>query len=298
MKKILAIAIATAISAPAMADLTIGGSMDYRLQSTDGDLASGMESNIDFNASSEADNGMFIKAYIQLEQWNADGTMGANAAQGVDVDDNFIELGNATASVKLGSFVVPGAWATGDDDWQVAPAAGDRYQGHNMWLGNGFGAEPVDTRATADAQVTLNVTEGVQVVYSVALDSGATDDAYQLYASADLGGVVVKAELEDTGATAADEGFAVSAATTVSGVALNVSYAKNEADTSSAKFMASYNGFELNVQNDDYAAGTDGETSYFGSYKTALPMAGASLTLGAGAGEDSDTFGARIDYKF
>ncbi len=41
MKKILAIAIATAISAPAMADLTIGGSADFDLKDTDSVTDSG-----------------------------------------------------------------------------------------------------------------------------------------------------------------------------------------------------------------------------------------------------------------
>ena len=278
MKKLLAIAVATAISAPAMADLTIGGSADYRAESTDGNMVSTLETNLDFTASTQAENGLFAKTYIQVESFDA-----GDAGTQIDIDDNYLEIGNASASLKVGGFAVMSAWATGDDDWQVDNTG--NYAGHGLWLANG----------TQDAALTLNVVDGVSVQYATTLDSTDTD-AYQLAATVVAGGVTVVAEYEDAG-TDATKGFAASVSTTVSDVAVNVSYAKNEADTSAAKFMVGYNGLELNVMNDDTSAGAN-ETSWYGSYKMALPVAGTSLTVGAGASDASDTFGARIDYKF
>ena len=55
MKKILAIAVATAISAPAMADLTIGGSTEFNLKSENSTTTHDVETNVQFTASTTAD---------------------------------------------------------------------------------------------------------------------------------------------------------------------------------------------------------------------------------------------------
>ena len=297
MKKILAIAIATAISAPAMADLTIGGSADYLVTSTDGNASDSIETNLDITASTTAESGAFIKAYLQLESINAAdaGTDQDAATAGVqsafDIDDNYVQVGNASASVTLGSFGVMSAFNTGDDDFQVD--AND-YNGHGLWLASG----------AQDVALNVTVSEALSVQYATTLDSTDTD-AYQVAATYAANGLTVVAEYEDAG-TDATKGFAVSAATDLQGVGVVVSYAKNEEDMTSAVFQANYSGFQLNVQNDDSGNCTatgctanTNETSWYGKYTMPLAdLAGVSLTVGAGADDASDKFGARIDYKF
>ena len=292
MKKILAVAVATAISAPAMADLTIGGSADYFLSSTSGDAKDSLETNLDFTATTTADNGVFAKAYLQLESFNAGGVDGQTAntngtGSDFDIDDNYLEIGNASASVKVGAFAVNTAFNSGDDDFRVAAPS---YEGKSVWLASG----------TQDVALTVNAAEGVVVQYATTLD--ATDEeAYQLFASAALGAVSVAVEYENVEASGVQDdaktGFGLSASTDLSGVGLVVSYAENEAGANSTVFQANYAGGQLNIQNDDTAAGVS-ETSWYGAYALPMDLAGAKITIGAGADDNDELVGARIDYKF
>ena len=287
MKKILAVAVATAISAPAMADLTIGGSADYFAKSADSVTSSSLETNLDVTASTTLENGVFAKAYMQLEVFDA-GEVPATATTGrLDVDDNYLQLGNASANVKLGNFAVNSAFIDGDDDFQVTA---DAYDGHGVWLASGGTNKQ-------DVAVEITALEGVTVQYATSMDSANTD-AYQLYVGATLGDVAVKAEYENVSGDDNATGFAASAATTVENVGLALSYAKNEEDDRTAKAQVKYMGVELNVQSNS-TAGAASTTSYYGAYGMNLAgIEGATLTLGYGNDDGSDVIGARVVYGF
>ncbi|NRP27579.1 MULTISPECIES: hypothetical protein [unclassified Marinobacterium] len=104
MKKILAIAIATAISAPAMADLTIGGklSMDYISNDQGATTSNDIQRDdviINIKASSTTDAGLNVSGVISTENDFAAPTVA------------YVRLDNGTIGFQMGKFANPAGGA-------------------------------------------------------------------------------------------------------------------------------------------------------------------------------------------
>ena len=278
MKKIIALAVATAISAPAMADLTIGASARYQADNsaaTQGDFdASTNRVLVSVSGSSTAESGMFVSAGATLQM---------TGEAGVSRDgDNAITVGNAAANVVLGAFEPAGAFSSGADQFQH---------------GGTVASEEGNLRARNMNNVGLNVTAVEGLTFQVSTDLGAEENI-RTVVGYDLGAVAATAAYEAI--DGADNFFSVTAGTTVGGVALNASYGK-QGDANSTNLNASYMGFGLAVQNDDN--GTTDEQEVYGSYSVANAggVEGFTVTVGAG---DSDAdgvdtrYGVRLDYAF
>ncbi|NRP51706.1 MULTISPECIES: porin [unclassified Marinobacterium] len=270
MKKLLAVAVATAISAPAMADLTIGGSADYLLTSTDGSVADSLETNIDINASATAEDGMFVKAYLQIEANQAD----QNASQSFDIDDNKLTVGYDVASVTVGNFVTSSAFVAGNDDYMAGA--------------HGFKANASE-RAS---DVALNFAAGaVSGQIGTNLDEGGAD-ATVAYIKADLGMATVAANYEDEDGVS--EGYGASVSAKLADATVTLSYAENtQTNVGTSNINVAYGAFDVNFSDDEAT-----DSHFYGSYKTALPVSGASLTVGAGATDDVTKVGANVVFKF
>ena len=281
MKKILAIAIATAISAPAMADLTIGGSADWTMLSSDGNVDTAIETNIDVKASAEAANGLFVKYVGQIEMINADQAATANP----EVDDNYIQVGTADAYLTAGNFVGAGVYVAGNDDYM---------QGANSYKG-------ATLERAGDLALNVNAS-GVSLQLAVNADENDTieEGFYRLVATTTVGAVKLGASYEKGETTAAVEttGYAVSAATSFEDVAVAVSYAEEDnSGASTSTINVGYKGLDLNVASDDTGSAT--ETHYYGSYNLGdMGVAGAKFIVGAGADDDASKFGVNVQYAF
>ena len=277
MKKIIALAVATAISAPAMADLTIGASARYDARSTNG-ADFGVGTNrvlVSFAGSSTAESGMFVSTAATLQLIGGE----TNTA---DTDgDNAITIGNAAANVVLGAFEPAGAFSSGADAFELSAVAG--YEG--------------GLRAREHNNIGLNVTavEGLTLQISTDIDSA---DDIRAVVGYDFGAAAVTAAYESV--DAGDNGFTVTAGTTLGGVALNASYGK-QGDVNSTNINASYMGFGIAVQNDDNAGAEEQEV--YGTYAVSnvAGLEGLTATVGYGstdvAGNDN-TYGVRLDYAF
>jgi hypothetical protein len=288
MKKILAIAIATAISAPAMADLTVGGSARYQADTgTNGEMsATTNRVNVTIAGSATAESGAFVKATSTLNMAAADSGLSAPAQDG----DNSVTIGNADFNVVLGAFEPAGAFNSGVDAFQRgADNAG--YEG--------------GLRARSSNNIGLNVTsiEGVSLQISTDVDN---QDDVRVVAGTTFGGVAVTAGLASSDDNSA-AGFGLTAGTTVGDVALNVSYAKADNDDSSFNVNATYAGFTLAMQNDNDESATDKtEQEVYGAYviSDAAGLAGLNVTIGAGTSdsvtttEEDTKYGVRVEYSF
>ena len=279
MKKILAIAVATAISAPAMADMTISAGARYQMDNASGDMtATANRVNVTIAGTTTADSGMFVSGTTTLQLTGAQ----SNGQDG----DNSLTVGNEMANVVLGSFEPAGAFNSGADQFQMSVNNG--YEG-------GLRARNMDN-------IGLNITEVEGVSIQVSTDVANQDDV-RLVVGAAMGGVNATVGLASSDDDAAD-GLGFTVGTTVGGVALNASYASNEADASSMNINASIAGFTLAVQNDEEASGAE-ESEVYGAYQMANAggVEGFTVTVGAGktdldvAGEDT-RFGARLEYSF
>ena len=308
MKKILAIAIATAISAPAMADLTIGGSARYQVTDTDGTTATAGRVQIDVKGSSTADNGAFA-SYQGTVNFNMgeNRTQAVNAATGttavssvytvtenVSFDNVTLTLGNAAANVQLGEFETFKAFSSGADTFEAATLSGATAA-----IG-GYENSSIFGRNSGNIQVNVTAIEGVTLNAATRIQDA--DSAIQIGAGATFGGVAVAAMYEDD-ATSANNGMTVTAGTTFEGVAVNASYGKKGANKSS-NINFSYAGFGLAFQNNEGAYNVE-EDRVFGSYtvEDVAGVAGADVIIGGGnastaAGADKDVVGVRLSYAF
>jgi hypothetical protein len=286
MKKILAIAVATAISAPAMADLTVGGSARYQVVDTDGvtDTAGRVTVSVAGSAASESGASAGYNLGLVYNQ-------GAATTAETVVEDNFLSLGAGDVSVKMGEFEMTKAFSSGADTFEATntAAAVSSYENSSI---RGRNQDNIEVAYTGLEGVTLALGTRIQ----------ETDSPVQLAASTTIADVAVAAVYED--ATTGDNGMTITAGTTVEGVALNASYGK-AGDISSVNLNASYMGFGVAYQKND--EGADDETKLYGTYTLAdvMGIAGASVIIGAGSAEvegsqtaETETFGVRLNYAF
>ena len=280
MKKILAIAVATAISAPAMADLTIGASTEYNLSKEDATTKSSIETNLDFKGTTTADNGMFVTAFAQLELNNV-------GSSNLDVDDNYLQIGNEAANVVVGNKAASVAFNAGDDSFAAASAGN---------VAGGYTAKTLDSTTAQDVLLNITAIEGVTLQVSGNTDT-ANNSTMGAYASVAAGGVTLAANMVSSD-TAAEDGYGLSASTMVGGAAVAVSYADNDAGSSSMAINVGMGAIDVTyVSMDDTA--TD-ETSYYGRYNVGdMGLSGLNIDVGAGSGSDADTkMGVEVTYTF
>jgi hypothetical protein len=294
MKKILAVAVATAISAPAMADLTIGASTEFNLSTTDGVASESIETNVTFTGSTTMENGSFAKAFIELEAVD-----GGDASTALDIDDNYLQIGNAAANVVVGYFGTKSAFNSGDDSFE-APynttngiTAGTAAAPQNLYKGNS------DDDAD-DQEIAINITsiEGVDLQVSGNIND-ASDTDMRAYAGLTVGSVALAANIQSSDSSA-DDGYAVSASTDLSGVAVAVSYAANDDDDTAVAVTGNMNGFDLTYVRFEDGVNNTSETSYYGSYALGnMGIDGLSVDVGAGSGSDRETkMGVEVIYSF
>jgi hypothetical protein len=307
MKKILAIAIATAISAPAMADLTIGGSARYQVTDTDGATATAGRVQIDVKGSAAGDNGAFA-SYQGTVNFNMGGlekldvvsaTAADYAPENVSFDNVTLTLGNAAANVQVGEFELFKAFSSGADTFEAATLTGSAPAAKTAAIG-GYENSSIFGRDSGNIQLNVTAIEGVTLNAATRIQDA--DSAIQIGAGATFGGVAVAAMYEDD-STSANNGMTVTAGTTFEGVAVNASYGKKGANKSS-NINFSYAGFGLAFQNNEGASNVE-EDRVFGSYtlEDVAGVAGADVIIGGGnastaAGADKDVVGVRLSYAF
>jgi hypothetical protein len=311
MKKILAIAVATAISAPAMADLTIGGSARYQVTDTDGATATAGRVTVSVAGRSEGANGAFASYGLGLVyDMGADGeteTAGDTTGE-TAVEDVTLTLGNADYSVQLGEFEMFKAFSSGADTFEAtnntsgtAASAGTASVGVAATT-PGYENSAIRGRDQGNIQLNINAVEGWTLNVGTRIQDADTNT--QFGASTTLGDVTVAAMYE--AANAGKNGMTVTAGTTVSGVALNVSYGEKGA-AKSTNVNASYMGFGIAMQRNADSA-TEEEDRVFGSYtvEDIMGIAGADVIIGAGSSENTngstvvqkDVAGVRLSYAF
>jgi hypothetical protein len=275
MKKIIALAVATAISAPAMADLTIGGSARYQMDNGSGDMTGGTTNRVlvSVSGSSTAESGMFVSAAATLQLANANATVDG---------DNAITIGNDAANVVLGYFEPAGAFSSGADQFQVGGNAG--FEGA--------------LRARETDNIGLNITAVEGLTFQLSTNVSAQDDI-RTVVGYNFGAGSVTAGFTSSD-TQANEGYSVTASTTVGGVALAASYGENDENAKSMNVNASYMGFGIAFQNDEDNTGAEQDEVY-GSYAiaNAAGLEGLTVTVGAGSADGADDkYGVRLDYAF
>lgn len=283
MKKLLAVAVATAISAPAMADLTIGGATEYNIATEDSTTTQGIETNVQFTASTTADNGMFVKAFFELEAID-------NA---IDTDDNYLQIGNAAANVIVGEKTASVAWKGGDDSFQASDTADGIATGGTLYTG-----KTLDALGAQELILNITAVEGLDLQIS-GNTATASSDTMGVYAAMDMGGVALAANIVSSD-TSSEDGFAVSASTTLGEADVAVSYATNSDDDTGLALNVGFGAFDVTYARfQDDAASTD-ESSYYGAYNVGdLGLSGLNIDLGAGSGSDRETkMGVEVTYSF
>jgi len=277
MKKIIALAVAAAISAPVMADLTIGGSMRYQVDNGANTAADETDATtnrvlVSFAGSSTAESGLFVAA---------DGT--AQIAGGDTTQDGGVTMtiGNPMANVVLGAGEANAVYTDGGaDTFRVA-------------------ADDVQVRVVGrdDSNVILNITavEGLtlQAMTQINEDNNRVMGAY------DFGMAKVGLGYDD-GANGVDV-TSVDVSADLGGVAVGVSHASydNANDDNSTAVRAAYMGFAVAFEAHE-RAGVDYD-NWMANYAVANVggLEGLKLTVGAGGSDTQDTkAGLRLDYAF
>lgn len=281
MKKILAIAIATAISAPAMADLTIGGGARYNVVDTDGDVATDGRVTVTVAGTATGDNGAFA-AYnltVQANQGTAD----------IALEDNYLTIGNAVATVKLGEFEMTKVFSSG----------ADTFEANANTSNNGYENSAVRGRDTRNMEVLFSAA-GADFGFGTRIDDA--EQNAQISAKTSVGSVAVGAVYEIANA-GNDDGVVLNASTSFEGVALAASYGK-KANDKSTNVNASYNGFGIAYQINENGTPSAEEKNLYGTYTLSdvAGIAGASVIIGAANSETSsanvDKVGVRLNYAF
>ncbi|QJD71086.1 hypothetical protein [Marinobacterium sp. LSUCC0821] len=315
MKKILAIAIATAISAPAMADLTIGGSARYQVTDTDGATATAGRVQLAVSGRSEGANGAFASygATVNLNMGSTNAQAATTAGgstliestftstEAIAFDDVTLTIGNADANVQLGEFETFKAFSSGADTFEAANTSNGlaTSTAAAAALAGGYENSAIFGRNSGNVQVNLTSIDNLGV--SVASRITDADTSVVLGLSTAVSGVSVKAAIEDDSA-AGTTGVSATAGMDLNGVALNVSYGK-KGTAKSSNINASYMGFGVAMQKNEN--GANEEDRIFGSYtlEDVAGIAGADVIVGAGSAEynttaSKDIFGVRLSYAF
>jgi hypothetical protein len=292
MKKILAIAIATAISAPAMADMTI--TADIETNSTvasNADFAQAGRVAVAIAGKTTADNGMYVSAKT-TQEFGLD----ANQTQ----TDTYIEVGNADANVKLGYVRDPEVWAQPGDVYIADTGVAAGYQGGAL-------------RGRDANNVILTANAGPAVVTASARDvNGVINMRYT--AAAALGSVNLSAAFEDSNSASTDalndasSGYVVNVNTVIAGSTVGASFAESDADANAFDVYGTMGSLTLGakVTEDAPVSGSQAkETAYYAAYAIAdlAGVAGLKATLAASVASDNstttdDVSGARLRLNY
>jgi hypothetical protein len=181
MKKILAIAVATAISAPAMADMTIGGTYAFGYTDTAGDSGFGTDTAaISIAASGEVVEGVSIKAGISAGGFTrgADAVTGENAYMTLSGDFGSVTLAEVESGSGIRGLGQAGA-PVNNMEGEVLGAAGNISI--LKYVAPAMGAVKLD----------------VAYAGSPAMGSGEEKGVYVFGATANLGNVTVRADYSD-----------------------------------------------------------------------------------------------------
>ena len=249
MKKILAIAVATAISAPAMADMTISGSAGLNFgKDTNGQYGVGFE-DFAFNVAGSATAGETT----------------FNASTGLVFVESESNATNAQAKNSLETTAIAvsasnAAWGTFS---AVATEAGDAYGVDTMLDQIGYGTYSMVEDFTYTLPAFGATKVGINFSDSVVGENSASYKAYELRVNTALAGAAVEARFRpddsrfrakvsgSVDAITAAVGYQTTAAATRTSVALG--YAVSEATTLNASYAvndtgsAAASGFELDV---------------------------------------------------
>jgi hypothetical protein len=328
MKKIIALAVAAVVAAPAMADLTISGSARYQVASGTYTPAVAAPTAAAVAAANAAatdicDAGGIVEGPCGVPAYVAGNPVPASTA-GFGAETNRVLMtiaGSSTA--ESGMFVsasatiqMVGAAADTGRDGDTAVTIGNSAA--NVVLGAfepagafNSGSDAFQNSALADVEggegslsrdrsmqnIGLNVTAVEGLTFQVSTDVD-TQDVVRVVAGYDFGAatVTVGHDSDKNG----DDLTSITAGTTLGGAAVNVSYGK-QGDASSLNVNGSYMGFSLAVQRDDTGAADEQEV--YGSYALANPagLEGLTVTVGAGGSDFNgvDTrYGVRLDYAF
>lgn len=287
MKKIIALAVAAAVAAPAMADLTIGASARYQMDngtytaatttaaaSTSDTAASTNRVLVSFSGSTTAESGLFVSTAATLQL--------AGAATSTD-GDNAITIGNDMANVVLGYFEPAGVFSSGADQFQNG-AFNAGYEGS------------LRTREANNIGVNVTAVDNLTFQVSTNVDS---QDNIRTVVGYDFGAFAVKAGLDSY--DGAKNGTSLSVSTELAGVALAASMGERGA-AKSTNINASYMGFGIALQNDETSS-TAKEKEIYGSYSVANAGGVEGFTVTVGAGDSDATgvdtrYGVRLDYAF
>ena len=285
MKKIIALAVATAISAPAMADLTIGGSARYQV-----DNGAGTDTTTDTNrillsvsGSSTAESGLFVSAGGTFELTGA-------GATGQDGDMAFT-IGNDMANVVIGDAESAGVYTDG---------SGDQFR-----VGGTAAQGRVVGRTNENVLINVTAVEGLTAQFSTELNT----DNNRLVLGYGFGGINASVGVdmgdEDNGGVDATQ-FNVN--TSIAGATVGVSVADADETTATATekstaVYGSYMGLSVAFEAHELVDGTETD-NWMASYSVANPGGLEGLTVTVG-GADSDlatvegaNFGVRLDYAF
>jgi hypothetical protein len=243
MKKILAIAVATAISAPAMADMTIGGSYAFGYTDTAGDSGFGTDTAaISISASDEVMEGVSIAAGISAGGFTrgASSVTGENAYMKLSGDFGSVTLaeveagsgirglGQAGAPVNNMEGEILGAAANVTIIKYVAPAMGavtvDATHAQATGMGTGDDTSSNGLGATAKLGMVT-----VRADYTDWAEDSSTDDRTRVSAQLALGALTVGAGFENRSYDSANDrdqsivgvSYALNDATKVGAVAVS-----------------------------------------------------------------------------
>jgi len=278
MKKIIALAVAAVVAAPAMADLTIGGSTELNLAAESNAAGThSVETNVQVTAMSESETGMYVKAFAELELLE-------DANSNVDIDDNYLEIGAAAANVSFGERAAAVAWKGGDDSFAATTS-----------MGYGFTGKKLDSIAAVDTIVNITAVEGLTLQVAGNLSDNA--DGTGVYAGYSMGGFGFAANIVNG---SDEDGYAVSGTAGMGGATVSVSYAKAENKDSGLAVTAAMGAVDVTIARMKDDATGNAETVYYGRYNLGnMGVEGFNVDVGAGSGTDAETrVGAELTYTF
>jgi len=325
MKKIIALAVAAVVAAPAMADLTIGASARYQIDNgTYTPASTGSAWTVGNVTPTAAQQAAAAAAGLTIPSNNYVAGTGA-AASAASNSDAAASTNRVLVSVAGSTTAESGMFVSASATLQMTGDAGVSRDGDNaITVGNAAanvvlgafepagafnsGADQFQNGAAVDStegglrardmqNIGLNLTAVEGLTAQLSTDVDTTDD-YRLVLGYDFG--MVAATLGYEAVDAGDNLTSLTVGTTLGGVAVNASVS-DQGDASSTNLNASYMGFGLAVQKDD--DGANDEQEVYGSYALANAggVEGFTVTVGFG---DSDAdgvdtrYGVRLDYAF
>jgi hypothetical protein len=291
MKKIIALAVAAVVAAPAMADLTISGNIETNTKAGDSYDSYDQSGRVQLGVSGSTtmDNGMYISAAA-----NINSALGSADAASVATDGVSLTIGNEVGSIALGAREAE-IWANGGDI--IANGSSTSVAGYTGTA----------QRAHDDNNIVLTANLAAATVQAMVRPDANGDLDTRLTVSADLGVVALGAAVEtDGGDSDAAQGYVVNVSGTAGDIAYGVSYAKADDDDKSVAVYGTVMGLNVGWQNNEEANGDDEDITF-----VAYPIAGfagidgATVTLGASTSSssasdevDATDFNIRVNYTF